>query len=145
MNNVFTNTGYGFNKMTKEEIYTAWEHFLTEERNRKYSPCIDFDCDCCLPYINTYKCFKLFVNNVLNGFLGTIREYCKIYGMSEECFHKIHKDEYIVFHRNYIGEETIVEKEIAAIFKFKYDSSSSLNYCKIIRNFSEEEGKQPVK
>ena len=143
MNNVFKNTGYNFDMMTKEEIFKAWEQFLTEERNRKYSPCAD--CECGLSYINTYKCFKLFVNNVLNGFLGTIREYCKIYGMSEECFHKIHKDEYIVFHRNYIGEETIVEKEIAAIFKFKYDSSSSLNYCKIIRNFSVEEGKQPAK
>ena len=143
MNTVFKFTGYDFDRMTKEEVFQAWEYFLNEEKNRKYSPCLEFD-DFGYTYIDNYKCFKMFVNNILNGFVGNVEEYCKIYNVSEEYFKKAHKDEYTVFHRNYIGEETITEKEVAAIFKFKYADGSSLNLCEIVRNFSSEEGNQPA-
>ena len=141
MNNVFKLTGYNFDKMTKEEVFQAWEYFLSEEKNRKYSPCIDFDCECGVSYISNYKCFKLFIDNILNGFIGTVKEYCKKYNVSEEYFNKAHKDEYIIIHKNYIGEEIIAEKEIVAIFRIKY-TSNSLNWCEIVRNFSSEENNQ---
>lgn len=146
MNNVFKTIGYDFDKMTKEEIFQAWEYFLNEERNRKYSPYIDSDCGSA--YINNYKCFKMFVNNILNGFIGTMKEYCKKYNASEKYFHKAHDGEYTTIYTNSIGEEIITENELAKIFKMKRNNGSNLNWCKIIRNFSEEEGSQsalPVK
>lgn len=143
MNNAFKSI-YNFDRMTKEEIFQTWEYFLNEEKNRKYSPCIDFDCGNCQSYVSNYKAFKLFVNNILKGFLGTVKEYCKIYGVSEEYFKEAHDGEYTVIRTNSIGEETITEKEIATIFKIKYAGSSSLNWCEIVRNFSPEEGDQPA-
>ena len=143
MNNVFELTGYGFDKMTKEAVFQAWEYFLNEEKSRKYSPCLDSECGS--TYINNFTAFRLFVNNILNGFIGSIKEYCGKYGVSEEYFKKAHDGEYTVIHTNYIGEKIIVEKEIATIFKIKYAGSSSLNWCEIVRNFSPEEGDQSAK
>jgi len=143
-NNALKGTAYGFDRMTKEEVFQAWEYFLQEERTRKFTPCIAFDCGSCQPYVSNYKAFKLFVNNILNGFFGTVQEYCKIYGVSEEYFKKAHDGEYTVIHTNYIGEKTITENEIAAIFTIKYSSGSVMNWCEIFRNFSEEDGRQPV-
>lgn len=134
MNNVFKNTGYNFDRMTNEEIFQAWQYFLNEEKNRRYSPCIDSDCG--QSYVNNYKAFKMFVSDILNGFVGTVKEYCKAYNVSEEYFDKAHHGEYTTIYTNYIGEKIITEKEVAAIFKMKRNNGSELNWCEIVRNFS---------